>query len=149
MTIPESKEFTGESGDLFRAAERLDASLNLDQAVRGALGAAMKQTDRSRAQIADDISRLTGQKVTLRMLDDFTAESKSGYRFPAAWLAAFCVATRDSRVLQVIVEKCGYRVITPEEAMLIELATNYLTKKKATERLESLETRLARKGGAR
>lgn len=133
-----------ETGDLFKAAERLDASLNLDLAVRKALSAAIRNCGKSRPQIAEDMSRLMGQGISVAILDAFTAESKPAHRFPAAWLAAFCVVTRDTRVLATIVEHAGGKLVTSEEAMLIELARNYLAKKEATEKLESLEGRLRR-----
>ena len=71
-----------ESGDLFQAAERLDASLNLDLAVRKAITVAVKQSSKSRAQVADDLARLTGHRVSEHMLHSFSSESKEGHRFP-------------------------------------------------------------------
>jgi hypothetical protein len=38
------------------------------------------------------------------MLDDFTAPSKGGARFPAAWVAAFCEATGDRRLQRLLVD---------------------------------------------
>jgi len=141
--MSKSTEFAGiESGDLFQAAERLDASLNLDMAVRKAITAAAKQSTKSRAQIADDLTRLTGHRVSEKMLYTFSSESREGHRFPAAWLAAFCVSTRDPHLLQTIVEHAGYRLITNDEAMLIDLARAYLAHKEAAEKIVALEHRI-------
>ncbi len=136
-------EFAGiESGDLFQAAERLDASLNLDLAVRKGISAAVKQAPKSQAQIADDLTRLTGRRVTTHMLYTFSAESREEHRFPAAWLAAFCVATRNLGILQTIAEYAGCKLITAEEAMLIDLARAYLAHKEAAEKIVALEHRI-------
>lgn len=132
-----------ESGDLFQAAERLDASLNLDLAVRKAITVAVKQSSKSRAQVADDLARLTGHRVSEHMLHSFSSESKEGHRFPAAWLAAFCVSTRDRGLLQTIVEHAGYRLVTNDEAMLIELARAYLAHKEAAEKIVAMENRVS------
>jgi|SRR5579862_4834314 len=130
-----------ESGDLFRAAERLNVSMDIDRAVRKALAAAIKQSDRSRSQIADEMTRLTGQTITAKMLELFTADSMTGHRFPAAWLAAFTVVTRDSTLLHLVAEQAGYEVIGAEEKMLIEYARSMLRRKQDEETIQHVERR--------
>ena len=76
------------------------------------------------------------------MLNDFTADSKAMHRFPAAWLAAFTVSLKDPECLRLIVEEGGYRLITTEDAMLIDLARAYLARKEAAEAIANLEHRI-------
>jgi len=136
-----------ESGPLFRAAVPLDRSLDIDLTLRNAITAAIKHSSKSRAQIADDVSRLTGLKVTEKMLYSFTSESKAGHRFPAAWLPALVWSTGDPRILHAIADAAGYHLVTNEEAMLIELARAYLSRKDALEKMETIEQRLMRRNG--
>jgi hypothetical protein len=128
-------------GGLFNGASQ---SLDIDAAVRRALRAAFRLSEKSRQAIADEMSRLTGRKVTASILDHFTAESRSDRRFPAAWLPAFCVAAGTCDVMKLLVEAVGFRMIDADEAMLIEYARATLDKKEAAEKIENLESRLMR-----
>lgn len=73
-------------------------------AVRRAVKLAIRASPRSREQICQELSARIGRQVTVRMLDDFTAPSKGGARFPAAWVAAFCEATVDRRLQRLLVD---------------------------------------------
>jgi hypothetical protein len=116
----------------------------MDSVVRNTLHAACKQSAKTRQTIAEEMSRLVCHPVSVAMLDAFMAESKAAHRFPAAWLSAFCVVTRDDSALRSLVEAAGYHLITDQEAMLIELARAYLQHKNSAEKMSSLEHRLMR-----
>jgi hypothetical protein len=85
---------------------------------------------------------LTGRKVTERMLNGYTAESKEDYLFPAELTRAFCVATGDTRVLHCLAELNGFRVVSSEEAELIELGRAFLKRNEAQETIDLLQKRL-------
>lgn len=117
----------------------------MDLHVRRALQTSFRAGEKSRQTIADEMTRLTGREVTVRMLDHFAAETHSAHRFPAAWLPAFCVAAGDCEVMRLLVSAAGFRMVDAEEILLIEYARATLKKKEATEEMEQLEPRLRRK----
>jgi hypothetical protein len=125
------------------ASAALPGSLNDDALVRSVLVSAIKRSGKSREQIADDMGRLLGVLVTARMLACFTAESKELHRWPGAWDRAFCAAVNDNRLLFCCVEAAGFRVITNEEAGLLELGRQYLIQKRSEQSIVLLERRLA------
>lgn len=55
-------------------------SLDDGALVRSVLIKAIKKCKKSRAQIAEEISRLTGRKLTETALNKFAAESRTDYR---------------------------------------------------------------------
>jgi hypothetical protein len=67
---------------------------------------------KSRELIAEEMSHLIGTEITVAMLNAYTATSKRLHRFPAAWIPAFCTATGDSRLLQYLSQRTGFRMIT-------------------------------------
>lgn len=81
----------------------------------------IRNSSRSRAQVADEMSRLLGISVTERMLDCYTAESKEKHRFPAAFVPAFCRATADFRLLYLLAERLGFAVIEAWQVPVLEL----------------------------
>jgi hypothetical protein len=99
----------------------LPGSYDLDHQVRTILSDACRQQRLSRAEIAQQMSRLLGRSVTERILNDFTADSHELHRFPLAWTAAFCHVTNDFRLLDVIVRRLGAQLINSEQARLLDL----------------------------
>jgi hypothetical protein len=85
-------------------------SLDFDARLRAALSEELRRFQGDRFEVAARMSRLIGAEVTKFQLDSWTAESKEGHRFPAAYLPAFCCAVGSYRVLQVLAEGAGRRV---------------------------------------
>ena len=108
--------------------------------VRSILVDSIRACGKSRIEIADEMSRLLGRKVTERMLNAFTAESKEEHRWPAEFDRAFCAATGDNRLLTCRVEAAGLRVINAEEEKLLDLGREYLRRKRAEKKLAALES---------
>lgn len=61
-----------------------------DGDLRALLTQAIRRCSKSRQQIADELSVLLGQRITVYMLNDFTSESKKPARFPACFIAPLC-----------------------------------------------------------
>jgi hypothetical protein len=118
-------------------------SLNDDSLVREIITDAVKRSTKSREEIAEEMTRTLGVRVTERMLTAFTSESKALHRWPGAWDRAFSLAVGDTRLLFCRVEAAGYRVIDETEAELLDLGRQYLRQKQASERVALLEKRLA------
>jgi hypothetical protein len=107
-------------------------ALDMDIAVRWALTQAIRGSSLSREQIVERMSYITGREITVPMLDTFTAESKRQHRFPLAWANAFCAVTNDYRLISLMVEKAGFRVVTVAEA---DVAHKYLDRERAQSEL--------------
>lgn len=74
-----------------------------------------------RDAIAEAISFLTGRPVSKNMLDRYAAPSASEWRFPLEILPALIKATGDFRLLHMIAEACGARVLIGEEVIDAEI----------------------------
>ena len=77
-------------------------SMNDAALVRQVLTESMRLSNKSRAQIADEMTYLCGRPITERMLNAFTAESREDHRFPSELERAFCKATGADRLLKVL-----------------------------------------------
>jgi hypothetical protein len=126
-----------------RATKPLPGSLNDDSLVRGVITRAIKQSGKSREQIADEMSVLLAMTVTARMIAAFLAESKELHRWPGAWDRALCVATGDDTLLRCRVELAGFKVMSSADVEVMELGRQYLLRQRATEHIAQLERRLA------
>lgn len=94
---------------------------NLDRRVRELLIAAIKRSPKSRAQVSDGMSTLLGINVSVRMLDDWTAQSKCRVRFPLAFVEAFCEVTEDSSLRKLLL---GERQTKLLQSAILELAAH-------------------------
>jgi hypothetical protein len=116
--------------------------MNDATAVRSALVESIRRSGKSRETLADEMSSLTGTKVTTRRINAFSAESREDYRFPLELLRAFCFATGDFSLLCRIAELLGLRVIDSTEVDLLELGREMLRQKRSAEKAAMLERRL-------
>jgi hypothetical protein len=128
---------TGKSPSSPEPGSGLDASL-----VRTALVEAIRACGKSRAQLADEMSLLTGTEVTVRRLNAFTAASREDYRFPAELLRAFCFATGSFLLLRRLVEQSGFSMITLAERDLLNLGRECLKRDRSTKKVSMLKRRL-------
>lgn len=125
--------------ELFSAATRHPASLDVDLTLRMTVTQILRDCKKSRETIAEEMTFLTGVKVTDHMLYCYSAESKEAHRFPAAFIPAFCRATGDYRLLSALVAKLGARVIDEGEALLLEIAKKQLIREEIDQEMESLK----------
>lgn len=113
--------------------------------IREVITAAMKNSGKSRAQLADEMSYLVGTVVTERMLSAYAAESREDHKFPAQFARALAEATGDVRVLTWSVEKAGLHVITEAEHKLLELGRQVVTQENAQAEIERLKSEISGK----
>ena len=95
----------------------------------------IRDSKKSRAQIAEEMSALLQTKVTPRALDSYTAESADQNRWPAQYDIAFCEVIGNYELLQIRVKRAGFRMIGAKEEQLIKLGRAYLAQAKAQKRL--------------
>ncbi|MDP1681040.1 MAG: hypothetical protein Q8L39_04620 [Burkholderiales bacterium] len=125
------------------ATPRSDAgSLDVAQAVRDGLTdtlATAKAEGCDRYDIAASISRLSGRDMSKDMLDRYTASSSDGHRFPLEALPALVQATGDFRLLELIAQKCGCKILRGEEAVLAEIGALMLQDRTTKARLDHIK----------
>jgi hypothetical protein len=82
-----------------------------DRAIRRVIAESLKAANKSRAEIAENLTRLlfgenSDRHISRRMLEDFASPSKA-LRFPAGWIEGFCLATNDDRLQRLVM---GHRL---------------------------------------
>ena len=100
-------EITADLFDIPCAPAPVGGSLDYATELRCVLSDALKQSPRSRHEIAARMSELTGQDITKSMLDSWTAESKSPWRFPFEFAAAFEAACESTCLQELLGRKRG------------------------------------------
>lgn len=141
MSLGKSEHsFTPDQPSLFSGEESpAPGSLNDDGLIRELLTALIRRSSKSRQQIAEEMSRLIGSSVTVRMLNSYTSDAAEQHRWPIQFTRAFCHAIQDWALLRCIVERAGFHMITEAEARLLELGRQYLRQKRAGEQIAAIE----------
>lgn len=117
-------------------------SFNDETIVRSLVTEAIRLCGKSREQIADEMTVMVGEKITLRMLNSYTSAAAEQHRFPQQYARAFCAATGDSRLLRCIAERAGLHIISGDDLKLLALGRQILTQKRAARQIALLETEL-------
>lgn len=120
-------------------------SLDDDSLIRTVLAQVMKESSKSREQIADEMSVLLGRQISVGMLNKRSVASHPTHAFPLSQVRAFCIVTDDWRLLSVIAERLGLRVIDQEEAELLELGRQYLRRRQADAEISKIEDKFGGK----
>lgn len=107
--------------DIPRAPAPTSGSLDYSVELAHVLSEALKQSPKSRYEIAARMSELVGHEITKTMLDSWTAESKPAWRFPFEYAAAFEAASESTCLQQLLGRKRGSRILEGDEALLVEL----------------------------
>lgn len=130
--------------DIPRAPAPTGGSLDYATELRNVLSEALKKTPQSRYLIAARMGELTGQDISKSMLDAWTAESKTPWRFPFEYAAAFEAACETTCLQELLGRKRGCRILVGEEALHAELGKVIEQKIELAEREKALKTRLRR-----
>ncbi len=68
-----------------------------EQHFRELIAKVLKESTKDRQRVASELSALTGEQITVPILNQWLAASKPKVRFPASVLKAFCELTGDYR----------------------------------------------------
>lgn len=131
--------------DLFEiptAPAPIGGSLDYATELRHVLSAALKSSPFSRYDIAARMSELTGQDISKPMLDAWTAESKTPWRFPFEYAAAFESACGTTALQELLGRKRGSRILVGEETLLAELGRVEQAKAQLAHRERELKKRI-------
>lgn len=102
--------------------ERRVRAATLHQRLARAVGVALAECGRPRAQVAREMSAFLGEPVSPAMLDAYASPGRDSHRIGAARLMALIHATGDRRLLQLMAEPFGWAVIEARHLALIEAA---------------------------
>lgn len=102
-------------------AGALDIGMKVRRLLSDALTATSRGSQTPRPPLAARIGELGGRPITSAMLDRYAAPSCTQWRLPAESLPAIVEATGDRRLLELLVETCGGRVLWGDEVRLAEL----------------------------
>ncbi len=105
---------------------------------------AVKMSGLSIDQIADRVTRLSGRKMTVPMLNNYLGKSevKEPYNLPAFQLRDFCKACGDYEPLFSMVRDCGFEVADQETLDYAQLGRNGLEKDRIEDEDRALQLRL-------
>lgn len=94
--------------------------LNITGQIHAAVKNAIKGAPKSRETIADEMTELSGERVTLAMINNWTADSHP-HDMPGRFYAAFCVATRDIELIRIQAEAAGVFTLPGPDALRAEI----------------------------
>jgi hypothetical protein len=104
-----------------RSFDELAGSYSRKSAVQEALKRTLRDCQLSREEIADEMSRLVSEKITVNHIANWTAESKNGWRMPLEYAAAFFVITGDDGVVKAALSGSGIGIMDDREYAFYEL----------------------------
>lgn len=120
----------------------LSGSLDISTKLRAALSSAIKRSPLSRHLIAGKMSDLMDRDITKAMLDSWTADSKDAWKFPAEYIPAFCLATEDTSLLELICSECKCLLVKTEDQLRLELGNIVEQEIALRERKKHLQSKL-------
>jgi hypothetical protein len=103
------------------SSECIPGCYDISRSIRAIITDSLRQSPKSRHQVAARMSELLGREITKAQLDAFSAESKENHRFPLEYLPAFVEATGDRSLIRFIAEKCMGYYIENADALHLEL----------------------------
>lgn len=96
-------------------------SLRAKEAVKEALRAALRKCGLSRETVADELTRLTGEIISIHTINNWAAPGKDDRSIPLEYVAALAVVTGDIGVTRAALEPAGLVVLREDEAPYYEL----------------------------
>ncbi len=101
--------------------QRAAGSLRTSEAVKEALGQALRSCGLSRETVADELTRLTGEPVSVHAVNNWAAPGKHDRSIPLDQLAALCVITGSEALALAALAPAGLLVLTQDQKPLYEL----------------------------
>jgi len=123
------------------APEETEGTYRCIDQLRSSLRHAIKDCSLSVAQIAGEISHLTGDTITSDTIYSWTRETDSDgginrRHIPAEYLPAFCYVTGCNEPLVIMGKSSGFFVLPGPEALRAEIAREEARKKQIAESLK-------------
>ncbi|MCF6267798.1 MAG: hypothetical protein L3J57_14830 [Desulfuromusa sp.] len=103
-----------------RAERSVPGRLCVNAKLQAAVKIAIKNAPKSRETLADDMSDLTGQTISVHQINNWTSENHP-HRIPAEFLPAFCQSTGSTEPLRVLAEAAGLFALQAPDALRAEI----------------------------
>lgn len=135
------------TGDLFEvpiAPAPVEGSMQCADELCVVLNDAITASAKKRYEIAAVMSELLGRDITKAQIDAWTANSKTDWRFPFEYAAAFEVACDCISLQELLARKRGTRILVGEEALLAEMGRIDREELSLKKRKAALRVRLQR-----
>lgn len=116
--------------------------LGRKEAVREALTQALDSCPLSREQIASEMSRLTGESLSINHLNNWTSGAKRDWRFPLEYASALLVITGDAGIVDAILEGTGMAVLDKDDQMYVEYGRLVVEEKQRQKKKRALMEKL-------
>lgn len=117
----------------------LPGALGFGAILRWLLSDAIKASPLSREEIAAHMSVLTGQEITVHMINAWTAGSREGWRFPLEYTPAFEVATETHSITAWLADVRGGQLLVGRDAINAELGRLERVRDEAARRIKNLK----------
>jgi len=101
--------------------QRQAGSLRTSEAVKEALRQALRDCGLSRDTVADELSRLTGETVSVHTVNNWAAPGKGDRCIPLEQLAALTIVTGSLALAQSALEAAGLLALGPDQVPFYEL----------------------------
>lgn len=137
--IPEKQTLEGGSPTTLSNFD-MRLRIQLKKSVEGARR--RKDDPISRTDIASRMTKLLGREFTKSNLDQCVALSTTDRRLHVDALKALCEVTNDYKPLEVIVESCGFKMLTAQEATTAEYGSLMLMKEMIDDDLKNKKLRI-------
>jgi len=101
--------------------KRRSGSLRAKEAVKEALRRALHHCGIPRDVVAEELSRLTGEDISIHQVNNWVSPAKEDRSMPLEYAAALATVTGDTAFLSVALEAAGILVLSHEQAPYYEL----------------------------
>ena len=98
----------------------------------------LEQCPISREELAEDLSRVTGEAISVNHLNSWTAASKQGWRFPLEFAAALAMIPGNPAILEAALSVTGFRVVSSADVKILEFGRLTLEEKKRSAKKRAL-----------
>ena len=112
------------------------------EAVREALTEALAACPLSREEVAQEMTRLTGEAVSVNHIHNWCSEAKREWRFPLEMATAFCMITRDFGLISAILDGTGHGLADEGTMVLAEYGQILIEERKRSSKKRALLERL-------
>jgi hypothetical protein len=93
---------------------------SLAMRIARAVAETMKDSRRSREQLAREVSDFLGETVTAAMLEAYASTARDKHNMPAHRLVALAIVTGDGRLLQALAGEAGFIVVPDKYESLLK-----------------------------
>jgi len=94
--------------------------LNIAAQLNAATKNAIRKAPKSRESIADEMTELSGERVTVGMINNWTADSHP-HDMPGRFYSSFCMATNDIELIRIQAEAAGVFTLPGPDALRAEI----------------------------